>query len=99
MALPVAMDGASSGSSGCHILPGSSSACCRRCAITKTPDATGFREQGRGIARVGGLAARRKAVVVGQLALSLPLLSAPVSWFARWSTCSAWTSATRKTAC
>ena len=42
--------------------------------ITKTPVATGLRDQGRGIAGSAAWLRIGQAVVVGQLALSLPLL-------------------------
>ena len=49
-------------------------ACCPRCASRRRRSATGLRDQGRGIAGSAAWLRIGRLVVVGQLALSLPLL-------------------------
>ena len=58
---------------GLTLAAGSCSACCRRCASRRPTAAAGLRE-GRGIAGSAAWLRVGKLVVVGQLALSLPLL-------------------------
>ncbi|MEO5821819.1 MAG: FtsX-like permease family protein, partial [Vicinamibacteraceae bacterium] len=75
VALPVAVDWRVSGFIvAVTILAGLALGVLPALRVTKTPMATGLRDQGRGIAGSAAWLRVGRAVVVGQLALSLPLL-------------------------